>query len=219
MTDARNQSPGAGHPAPSWPPPGAPGPVPPGWPAPPGVPDWRPPTVPLGPDGRPLADFGTRLLAYLIDSMIASAAALALFTPLLVWFVFSTISSLEAQPGDVEQLSESEVFTEFFLPFVLLELGFLVVIMVAYYFYYVEMMYRSGQTLGKKLMKVRVVPLEPGAKLTRGMAAKRYLLEFVGGLLVPFLSVLDGLWQLWDKPLQQTLHDKVAKTIVIKVAP
>ena len=43
------------------------------------------------------------------------------------------------------------------------------------------MMYRRGQTLGKKLMKLQVVPLDPAATLTRGMAAKRYLVEFVGG--------------------------------------
>ena len=34
---------------------------------------------------------------------------------------------------------------------------------------------------------------------------------------MPFLSYVDGLWQLWDKPYQQTLHDKAAKTVVIKV--
>jgi uncharacterized RDD family membrane protein YckC len=50
------------------------------------------------------------------------------------------------------------------------------------------------------------------------MAAKRYLVENVGGTLVPFLFYLDGLWQLWDKPYQQTLHDKFAQTVVVKVA-
>ena len=68
-------------------------------------------------------------------------------------------------------------------------------------------------------MKIKVVPLAPGATLTRGMAAKRYLVEFPGGIFVPFFSYVDGLWQLWDKPYQQTLHDKFAQTVVVKVAP
>ena len=38
-------------------------------------------------------------------------------------------------------------------------------------------------------------------------------------VVVPFLALVDGLWQLNDKPYRQTLHDKAAGTIVIKVAP
>ena len=80
------------------------------------------------------------------------------------------------------------------------------------------MLLRSGQTIGKKALKIRVVPLDPAATLTRGMLAKRYLIEFVVGVVVPFFQYLDGLWQLWDKPYLQTLHDKVAETVVIKVS-
>ena len=29
---------------------------------------------------------------------------------------------------------------------------------------------------------------------------------------------VDGLWQLWDKPYLQTLHDKAAQTVVVKVS-
>ena len=78
-------------------------------------------------------------------------------------------------------------------------------------------MHRTGQTVGKKVMKLRVVPIDPSATLTRGMAGRRYLVQFVAGSFVPFLSYLDGLWQLWDKPYQQCLHDKVAETVVVKV--
>ncbi|ROP31588.1 RDD family protein [Couchioplanes caeruleus] len=180
--------------------------------------------MPLSPDGRPLADFGTRLLAYMIDAVILGAVAMVLFLPPFAWFMVNAMSDIAARsdpstPGTPVAVEYEQVFNQFFLPLLLLELGFFVFLLVAYYVYYVEMMFRSGRTLGKKLMKVQVVPLEPGATLTRGMAARRYLVECVGGSFVPFLGLLDGLWQLWDKPYQQTLHDKVAKTIVIKVAP
>ena len=101
----------------------------------------------------------------------------------------------------------------------LLELGLVLFVLVVYYFYAVEYMHRTGQTLGKKLMKIRVVPIDPAKRLTRGMAARRYLVFCVVGTIVPFFGLLDSLWQLWDKPYLQTLHDKAAETVVVKVSP
>jgi uncharacterized RDD family membrane protein YckC len=181
---------------------------------------WRPPPVPAAPDGRPLADFGTRLLAHLIDTAILTGVAVVLFLPVIFVFVFRLLPDLtDAAAGTEPTVTANDVVTEFFVPLLLIEFGLFVVLLAGYYVYFVEMMYRSGQTVGKKLMKIRVVPLAPGATLTRGMAAKRYLVEFPAGMFVPFFSYVDGLWQLWDKPYQQTLHDKAAKTVVIKVAP
>ncbi|MFV2099559.1 hypothetical protein [Micromonospora sp. LOL_024] len=63
-----------------------------------------------------------------------------------------------------------------------------------------------------------VVPLDATRTLDRRTAGKRYLVQFVGGSLVPGGSHVDGLWQLWDKPWQQCLHDKFAGTVVVKVS-
>ncbi len=175
---------------------------------------WRPPPVPVAPDGRPLADFGTRLLAHLIDGAILTAIGLVILVPVVLVLVFNAMPDF-ADPG----AAPADPFGDFFLPLLLVELGFILLVLAGYYVYYVEMMYRGGQTVGKRSMKIQVVPLAPGATLTRGMAAKRYLIEFPVGIIVPFFSYLDGFWQLWDKPYQQTLHDKAAGTVVIKVAP
>ncbi|MEU8229845.1 RDD family protein [Actinoplanes sp. NPDC048967] len=181
---------------------------------------WRPPPVPLAPDGRPLADFGTRLLSHLIDTSILTGIAMVIFVPVIFGAFFVLMPDLvDPVTGTATSVTADEVVADFFLPLLLIELGLVLVLLAGYYIYFVEMMYRSGQTLGKKLMKIKVVPFEPGATLTRGMAAKRYLIEFVAGTVVPLFYYVDGLWQLWDKPYQQTLHDKVAKTVVIKVAP
>jgi uncharacterized RDD family membrane protein YckC len=213
VTQASDDAAAAAGPPPSGPPPAHPpyyGPPPP----------WRPQPVPLTPGGRPLADFGTRLLAYLIDSAILSAIAMVVFVPVVVIVMFRVMPDFAGSSDPYETRSQiNAAMGDAFVTFLLLELGFVVALLIAYYFYYVEMMYRRGQTLGKKLMKLQVIPLDPAASLTRGMAAKRYLVEFAGGTIVPFLFYLDGLWQLWDKPYQQTLHDKYAKTVVIKVAP
>ena len=57
----------------------------------------------------------------------------------------------------------------------------------------------------------------PARALTRQMAFKRYLVQHVATILVPGLNWIDGLWQLWDKPYRQCLHDKFAETVVIKL--
>ncbi len=163
----------------------------------------------------PLADFAQRLLAYLIDSALLSAVLFVLAIPA---FLVVLRQLPEVDPSGPELTAET-ILAEFFLPLVLVEAGLFVLLLLVYYLYEVEFMHRTGQTVGKKAMQIRVVPLEPGRTLTRGMAAKRYLIEFPAGLLVPFFSWADGLWQLWDKPYQQTLHDKVARTVVVKVSP
>src|SRR5262249_42920105 len=94
----------------------------------------------------------------------------------------------------------------------------LVLAFVINYIYDVEMMFRSGQTIGKRAMKIRVMPVDPSLALTRGMAFKRYLVV-LATTFVPGLGWVDGLWQLWDKPWRQCLHDKFAQTLVIKLNP
>ena len=62
------------------------------------------------------------------------------------------------------------------------------------------------------------IPVDPALGLNRGLAAKRFLV-MQGGSIVPGLGLLDGLWQLWDKPYRQCPHDKVSSTLVIKLKP
>lgn len=182
-------------------------------------PPWAPPPPPLpppptSPGGQPLASFTDRLLAYLIDAGIFLAVAMVLVLPAVVIFVVVVAGNFEVAPDGT--LTGPD-FTEFIVPFLLLEAGVFALSLVLTYIYYVEMMFRSGQTYGKKAMRIKVVPLDPAATLTRSHAAKRWLVFQVAGALVPFLSYLDGLWQLWDKPYLQCLHDKFAQTVVVKV--
>lgn len=190
--------------------------------APPGYaphPGFVPPA--LAPNGQPLAGFGERLVAYLIDSLIATGVAMVLLAPVFVWLVVRTVDQMPTPgpDGTMPEPDPSVFFTDFFLPILLAELGIFALLLVFYWLYHVEYARRTGQTLGKKVMKLRIVPLDPGATLTRGALGKRYLVEFLAGALVPFLTYIDGFWQLWDKPWQQCLHDKAAGTVVVKVAP
>jgi uncharacterized RDD family membrane protein YckC len=183
---------------------------------------YRPPVPlpPLSPGGAPLADFGSRLLAALIDGAILGGVAVVIALPVLTIVVVPRLATVMDSIDPVTGRPDPAVFLSgLVVPFLLVELGLVLFLLVVYYFYYVEMLLRSGDTVGKRAMGIRVVPIDPGAALTRGMVAKRYLIEFVVGAVVPLFRWLDGLWQLWDEPYQQTLHDKAARTVVIKVLP
>ena len=68
----------------------------------------------------------------------------------------------------------------------------------------------TGQTLGAKVMGVRVVGID-GHPLSVGAALARVLGAYVSGVLLG----LGYLWMLWDAN-KQTLHDKMAGSVVIK---
>ena len=175
---------------------------------------YYPPPPPTSPAGQPLAEFGDRVLAHLIDSaiMIAAISVVAVVPGVVILFRLMDDSMAPYDSGPVDP-------ARFLLVGLAVELGIGLVALAAYYVYSVELMFRTGQTVGKRAMKIRVVPIDPRLALTRGTAAKRWAVGYLPSMLVPFWTLLDGLWQLWDKPYRQTLHDKAAQTVVIRVSP
>jgi uncharacterized RDD family membrane protein YckC len=182
-------------------------------------PFYYPSQIPVGPSGHRLAEFSDRLLAWLIDSAIQGLVSLVILVPVyIVAFIsfFNTIPTQTTVNGQlVGPAPDPMLFFGGFLAF------FAIVLLLTFgirYLYEVEMMFRSGQTVGKRIMKIRIVPVDTTRVLTRGMAFKRYLV-YVGASFLPGLGYVDGLWQLWDKPWRQCLHDKFAQTLVIKLDP
>jgi uncharacterized RDD family membrane protein YckC len=75
-----------------------------------------------------------------------------------------------------------------------------------------------GQTLGKRALGTRVVSAYDRSKISGGTAAGRaavYALIPVVPLIGSIFSLLNTLWLTWDRR-RQCLHDKAARTIVIK---
>ena len=70
----------------------------------------------------------------------------------------------------------------------------------------------SGQTLGKRAVRIRVVDFETGATITYTRAFARNVGRWLSGIVVG----LGYLWMLWDAD-QQTWHDKIASTTVVRV--
>ena len=73
-----------------------------------------------------------------------------------------------------------------------------------------------GQTVGNMGVRTRVVDANnPGVSISGGRAAIRALVLLVLEITVIGL-ILDVLWPLWD-PRNQTLHDKAAGCLVVRV--
>lgn len=74
-----------------------------------------------------------------------------------------------------------------------------------------------GQTVGKTAMKIKVQDATSGDPIGYGRALVRW---FVAGILWAVLylpGLLDVLFPLWDAR-RQTLHDKAANSVVVRVA-
>ncbi len=209
MTQPPAPGPQPGYGPPPGYPPGYPPPPQAGYAVPYAVPGYAP--TPLGPGGQPFAEFGDRLLAYLLDYLILTALtivpSLAAFIALFVaWFNeirSATATGAQPNPG----------------PFFLGMLGVMALIFGLQfgvtYLYFVTYQLRRGQTVGKRVLKLRIVDAQTGAPMGLTAARKRWIIS----LLMAFVSIahlLDDLWMLWD-PQKQTLHDKVAATVVVKV--
>ncbi|MEU8043386.1 RDD family protein [Micromonospora echinofusca] len=211
---------GHGHPQappPGWPPGGGP---PPGWP--PGGWPGRPPEP--RPHGLPLAGFGARLIARLIDFAIV----FALNAVVNGWFVWRLVEEVTPYWREVFRRAMAGDSSTDGLPQPSEQAGGLqvVILLIAtalWLAYEVPTMSSGGQTFGKRLVGVKVVPMSANEPLGFGRALRRWntlglptLLWYCCGLGL-LLQLVDALSPLFDHPMRQALHDKRAQTVVVQL--
>jgi uncharacterized RDD family membrane protein YckC len=172
-----------------------------------------PPPVHLG--GYPLARPAERLGAKVLDHLVLLVPSL-LVTAVLVVVMVAVLSS----GGD--SIAAFVVIAPAVSLWAVVHAGI-------YYLYQVTYQLRAGQTVGKRVVGLRVVRLDGGVP-DRSAYRRRFLAENASWLVlvVPVLGFLvssvsgifqwlDSLWCLWDKPFQQCLHDKYAGTAVVRI--
>ena len=71
----------------------------------------------------------------------------------------------------------------------------------------------SGQTVGKRMLGIRVIDFSTGGPIGFG----RGLLRYVGRIASTIVCLLGYFWMLWDKE-KQTWHDKIATTVVVPIS-
>ncbi|MFN0027905.1 MAG: RDD family protein [Acidimicrobiales bacterium] len=77
----------------------------------------------------------------------------------------------------------------------------------------------TGQSIGKKVVGLKVVGEQTGQVIGGGQGVLRWAIAAVPGIIPcagPLYNLVDLLFPLWD-PKKQTLHDKAVKTLVIVV--
>ncbi|BBA97620.1 hypothetical protein RVR_3448 [Actinacidiphila reveromycinica] len=144
----------------------------------------------------PLAGFGQRFLARLIDTVVLLAVVVV-----VSWAVMGD----DVRHGTDETLGRRAL-----------------VGIVGYLLYFAiegAMTAARGQTLGKMALRIRAARLVDGA--VPGPAgwtrAAVYVLPAVLSVILvgPLFWVVNSLWCTWDRPFRQCLHDKAARTVVV----
>lgn len=95
----------------------------------------------------------------------------------------------------------------------------LFVSLAVWFVYEVLTVARNGQTLGKRLFRIKVIRMD-GGPVDVASSFRRWATMALPGLCFPCgvpLNVVDVLWCTWDRPLSQCVHDKSARTIVVRV--
>lgn len=149
-------------------------------PMPPAPPPAEGYTPPSGPSG-PRANFGQRLVAVIVDAIIVTA---------VTWILLLVLAGIGDEGGAV--------------------VGYLLAIVFGVaYFAYLEGG-PTGQTLGKKVMSIRVIDANTGGPIGYGRGVGRYFARWISS--IPCL--LGYFWMLWDRE-KQTWHDKICSCVVV----
>lgn len=137
--------------------------------------------------GPPLADWGKRALAALIDWGIAVGAYIVIF---IVGLIAHAIAS--------------GLGTLVFL------VGYLAMTFYGFWLGYLNG--QPGQTIGKRTVGIKVVSVRDGNPIGGGLGIVRAIAHVVDSLI----CFIGYLFPLWD-PKRQTLADKIMSTVVIEV--
>ncbi|MDX3521653.1 RDD family protein [Streptomyces scabiei] len=146
----------------------------------------------------PLADSGKRVLARIIDMILVG-----LVVWLLAWAFRISQYTVDSDDFEFGKSLAQEALAA-----------------VLYIAYDTVLTVRNGQTLGKKLLKLRVADLNDGSTPSTQTALIRAAV-----LWIPFAfccaciwTAIAGGWSFFDKPYKQGLHDKAAKTVVVSTS-
>jgi uncharacterized RDD family membrane protein YckC len=151
--------------------------------------------------GTEYASIGARIGAYIIDHLVVTVGVL----PGLILYLIGTFGlvATSSNSSDGPGAAGGIAIVVIFLGFALMAIGGLAVAL-----YNINKLGKTGQTIGKKVMKIKVVT-PTGEPLGFG---KAFLRELVKGLAGSFCFILL-LWPMWDAE-KQSLGDKVAGTHV-----
>jgi uncharacterized RDD family membrane protein YckC len=154
-----------------------------------------PPATPpaVGPPPQVLAGFWRRLAGALLDWLLVGIIASAI----------GALFGLDTFSPPADQVDRARIQANLTGPFILVALVYFT------YFHATS----AGQSIGNKIMGIRVLDAGSGRPLPYVRAFARALMSNVSALP----CFLGYFWALWDRR-QQTWHDMVADSVVVKAS-
>lgn len=174
-------------------------------PPPPSYGGFNPSPAPaLGPAGMVCAPWATRVLGYIIDTLMVMVVVFVLYA--VAGAIFGASIGMGRMVGSdglsgLGGLGCCCTVSIFPVSFLIVGIWNRVILVS-----------QRGYSVGQGVVKVRVVDAN-GQLLTQQTAGIRLLAQ-VGLGFIPILGLVDLLWPLWD-PARQTLHDKAVGSFVV----
>jgi uncharacterized RDD family membrane protein YckC len=164
---------------------------------------------PVGATGYPpsaYAHWGQRVAARLLDSLFALPFVVIVIVGVVIVSA-NTRTTIDSTGYQTTSLESGAA-----LGFVIIGLGYLAILVFEIW----NTIFRQGRTgwsLGKKAMGIRLLDEQTGQPMGAGMCFVRQLAHILDGLA----CYIGYLWPLWDDK-RQTFADKLTHTVVIPAA-
>lgn len=156
----------------------------------------------------PLAGWGSRVAASLIDSLLSCIGLLVSLVGVGL-LVAGSPSSTSTDPTTGALTTSGGDSSLVGMGILLMVVGYLIAFAIQIWNRWVKQG-RTGQSVGKKVMNLYLVDERTGNPIGAGMAFVRDLAHFLDGLFY-----IGYLWPLWDAK-KQTFADKLVGTVVAK---
>jgi uncharacterized RDD family membrane protein YckC len=164
-------------------------------------PVWRPPA--------PLAEWWQRLVASLVDGALMFLVQLPGIVLVYGWFFSMWLALMRAvvneQPPPTDLPGWSPVA-------ILGGMAYMLLATAAGAWYFGWRQGLTGETVGKRIMRIRLVGMYDGQPIGGKRGLGRYALRFV--LAAANVGIVSYLWPLWDAK-RQTWEDMAVKSIVV----
>jgi len=141
-----------------------------------------------------ISTIGKRTTAYFLDDMIVSLLLFIIFYNQLVNIYQQVQNSMNFEPLVVYLQENTLVF---------------ILLRIVYQTFFV---WQNGMTPGKMIMKIKVIEMDSGNTPSFGVAFLRASIRIVSESIFYI-----GYIMAFFNPMVQTLHDKLAKTVVVDV--
>jgi uncharacterized RDD family membrane protein YckC len=145
------------------------------------------------------AGFWRRLPAFLIDIILLQILKEIIISPLK-----SNLGIDEASFASIEDIVRD------FESFIIYGLFSMIVYIIISGFYFTLFYGSTGQSIGKKIMGLKVIPAAGGT-----MTYRKAFVRYIGYLISEIPLFLGFIWIAFDKD-KQGWHDKIAGTYVVK---